>query len=195
MANRIEEPTYRVVAAPPGFEVRVYDATIVAETIVDGELGRAGNEGFRRLAGYIFGGNHGARRIEMTAPVAQAPVRIAMTAPVAQQPLGGDDLVAAGRYRITFTMPRGLAFDALPTPDDPRVRLREEPGRRLAALRFSGRWTDSLAAAKTAALREALARAGETAMGAPVYARYDPPWTLPWRRRNEILIPLAAAGQ
>lgn len=191
-AMAIEEPTYRVVTAYAGFEVREYAGYIVAETIVDAGMDRAGNEGFRRLAGYIFGGNRGAHRIEMTAPVSMAPVKIAMTAPVAVAPVGeasdGGALVGATRYRVTFTMPRAFTLDTLPIPDDPRVVLRQEPARRVAALRFSGRWTDELAAAKTRELLVALDREGLRPIGPPVYARYDAPWSLPWLRRNEILI-------
>lgn len=188
----IEEPAYRVVAVHSDFEVREYAPTIVAETFVDASMDRAGTEGFRRLAGYIFGGNRGARRIDMTAPVSMEPVKIAMTAPVAVAPVGeaanGGTLVGATRYRVTFTMPRAFTLDTLPIPDDPRVVLRQEPARRVAALRFSGRWTDKLAAARTRALLAALDRAGVRPVGPPVYARYDAPWTLPWLRRNEILI-------
>lgn len=193
LAMAIEEPDYTVVATYPGFEVRAYPSTIVAETFVDEDMDRAGDEGFRRLAGYIFGGNRGARRIDMTAPVAMEPVKIAMTAPVTVAPAdaaAGGPLAGAKRYRVTFTMPRAFTLDTLPVPDDARVVLREEPARRVAALRFSGRWTDTLAAAKTRELLAAVDGAGLHAAGPPVYARYDPPWTLPWKRRNEILVPL-----
>jgi len=84
MASAIEEPKYSVVREYDGFEVREYAPYIVAEVVVPGPAEEAGNQGFRILAGYIFGGNKGERKIAMTAPVAQAPapVRIEMTAPV-----------------------------------------------------------------------------------------------------------------
>jgi len=203
MASRTEEPGFAVVASPPGVELRQYEATVVAETVVEAELDQAGNEGFRRLAGYIFGGNHGPlkQKIAMTAPVALEPARagerIAMTAPVAQERVDGGDgaLVGAGRYRIRFTMPRGSRLDALPVPDDERVVLREEPGRLVAAHRYSGRWNDKAVVEHTRTLLEAIDRAGFRRLGPPVYARYDPPWTLPWLRRNEILVPVERAGR
>lgn len=185
IAMAVEEPEYEVVATYPDVEVRMYAPTIVAETEVDAGMENAGDEGFRRLAGYIFGGNRGAQRIEMTAPVAMKPVQIAMTAPVAVTPV--ED---AKRYRVTFTMPRSFTLETLPVPNDPRVTLRVEPAHRVAALRFSGRWSEELAAAKTRVLRAAIERAGLHPAGPPVFARYDPPWTLPWLRRNEILVAL-----
>jgi hypothetical protein len=202
MANRTEEPEFTVVASRPGLELRQYAATVVAETVVEAELDKAGNEGFRRLAGYIFGGNHGprARKIAMTAPVALEPARagerIAMTTPVAQERVGAGegDLVGAGRYCIRFTMPRGSRLDTLPIPDDERVVLREEPGRLVAAHRYSGRWNDRAVVEHSRTLLAALDRAGLRPLGPPVYARYDPPWTLPWLRRNEILVPVERAG-
>ena len=95
----IDEPQYKVVRAYEVFEVRRYEPYLVAETVVNAAADDAGNQGFRILAGYIFGQNKGARRIEMTAPVAQAPTRIAMTAPVAQSP-------GSGGYVVQFAMPQ-----------------------------------------------------------------------------------------
>jgi hypothetical protein len=185
-ASGVEEPEFRVTLSEGDFEIREYAPVIVAETVVEGDWRAAGNAGFRRLAGYIFGANDGGRKIAMTAPVAQGPggQKIAMTAPVAQERRGESWVVA-------FTMPSEYTLDHLPVPDDPAVRLRRVGARRVAAIRFSGTWDEQRFDARTAELVRWLERKGETAIGEAVTARYNPPWT-PWfLRRNEILIELA----
>ncbi len=185
-----EEPKYRIEKDYGSFEVRVYAPTIVAETVVTGSFGDGSSEGFRRLAGYIFGANDGGRKIAMTAPVGAEPARgskgerIAMTAPV------GSERTADG-WVVTFTMPAALTMKTLPAPDDARVRLREVPARRVAAVRFSGTWGAEKFEAVAKTLAADAKEAGLSPAGAPpVFARYDPPWT-PWfMRRNEVLIPL-----
>lgn len=185
----VEEPKYRIEKDYGTFEVRVYRPVIVAETDVTGAFREGTNEGFRRLAGYIFGGNDGVRKIAMTAPVGAEPAKgakIAMTAPVGT-PKGTNGWI------VSFTMPSSFTMRTLPVPDDARVRLREIPARRVAAVRFSGTWGaekfEDAARSLAAGARDAgLAPAD----GPPVFARYDPPWT-PWfLRRNEVLIPLEA---
>ncbi len=184
----VEEPKYRVEKNFDSFEVRVYEPVVVAETVVTGAFGDGTNEGFRRLAGYIFGANDAGRKIAMTAPVGAEPVRgikIAMTAPV------GSERTADG-WVVTFTMPSSFTMKTLPTPDDTRVRLRAIPSRRVAAVRFSGTWgADKFEAAAKKLVLEAK-EAGLAPADMPhVFARYDPPWT-PWfMRRNEVLVPLA----
>jgi hypothetical protein len=190
VALATEEPKYSVVDKREGFEIRQYDPVVVAETLVEGEFGGGGNEGFRRLAGYIFGGNDGDRKIAMTAPVAlerggsREGTKIAMTAPVAQQPSGKG-------WLVSFTLPAEYKLTALPKPNDSRVTLREIPARRIAAVTFSGTWGPDRFEANEKDLREKVAAAGLTPAGPAIYARYNPPWT-PWfLRRNEILLPVA----
>lgn len=179
-----ETPAYEVVRRWPEAELRRYGPTIVAETRVEGPREGAGTEGFRRLAGYIFGGNRARASIAMTAPVAQSSERIAMTAPVAQAE-------ADGAWVIQFTMPSRWTLDALPVPDDRRVTLREVPGGLVLARRYAGTWSEARYAAEAEALDAVRAREGLRAAGAPVWARYDPPWK-PWfMRRNEILLRVA----
>ena len=132
MAN--EEPKHSVFEARDGWELRLYEPVVVAETAVDGEFGPGGNEGFRRIAGYIFGGNDGGRKIAMTAPVAlerrpgaRDGTKIAMTAPVAQEKTGEG-------WTVAFVMPSEHTLASLPKPNDPRVTLREVPARRVAAV-------------------------------------------------------------
>jgi len=181
-----EQPRYTVVDRVGSVEVRRYDGRIAAEAHVAGDEERARNEGFRLVAGYIFGGNRSRASIAMTAPVAQAPAgeRIAMTAPVAQAP-------ADGAWMVQFTMPSGWTLDTLPVPSDPRVTLRPVPGGLVLARRYRGTWSEARFAEEAAALDAVRAREGLSARGAPTCARYDPPWTLPFLRRNEVLLAIA----
>jgi hypothetical protein len=187
-----DEPRYEVVRKLPAFELRRYAPYLVAETEVTGTREAAGNAGFRTLAGYIFGKNRGDRKIAMTAPVAQAEGRkLAMTAPVAQARRAGEEGPGEAAWVIAFVMPSGETLDTLPEPLDPAVRFREVPARRVAALRYSGTWSERRYLEALAALREAMRHEGLEAAGEPVWARYDPPWT-PWfLRRNEIWIDVA----
>jgi len=184
----IEKPSYRVVERREAFEIREYAPYLVAETVVGGSREEAGNAGFRILAGYIFGKNRGEKKIAMTAPVTQAePAKIAMTAPVAQ---AGQE----GRWTIQFMMPSAYTVESLPEPLDPAISFRTMPARRVAAHTYSGTWSASRYEEHLATLRTALAEAGLTAVGEPIWARYDPPFK-PWfLRTNEILVELAPDG-
>lgn len=184
-AHAVEEPRWTLAFRDGPFEVRDYAPTVVAQTTVSGERGAAINEGFRRLARYIFGGNEPAQEIAMTAPVAQqlAGQRIAMTAPVAQAPAGEG-------WVVTFYMPPGSPLQDMPRPLDDAVQLREQPQRRVAVIRFSGLATQSNLTRHTDELRRRIESRGDVALGPVVYAFYDPPWTLPWARRNEVMIEL-----
>ena len=180
-AAAIEEPDYEVVQQLDGAEVRQYAAYVVAQVKVSGSAERAGNEAFPILAGYIFGRNKGARKLEMTAPVTQAavPVRMDMTAPVTQSP-------SPGGFVVQFVLPKTVTLATAPEPLDPRVELQEVPGKRIAAIRYSGFWTQDNHDTHLARLRAALSAARLQSVGEPTLARYNPPFT-PWfLRRNEI---------
>jgi len=198
-AMAIEKPRHQVVERRDGYEIRAYAPRLVAETEVEAPRADAGNEGFRRLAGFIFGKNDGGRKVAMTAPVTQAEgARIAMTAPVAMAPVAPaspDGAAAAGggssRFVVQFTMPSDLSLDTAPRPLDPRVTLREVPARRVAVLSYSGTWSTERYAEREARLLAALRRDGLTPAGPAEWARYDPPW-MPWfLRTNEVQVPLA----
>lgn len=181
----IEEPTYEVVEQGEDFEIRRYAPRIVAMTKVEGSARTASNRGFRILANYIFGANVSQTEIAMTAPVGQQPNQeIAMTAPVEQRPAGKE-------WVITFTMPSEYTLETLPRPVDKRVEIRQLPAQRYAAIRFNGAPDAATVARRKKALSQRVADAGLPIAGEPVYARYDPPWTIPFLRRNEILVPLA----
>jgi len=178
-----ESPDYRVTSKLGPIEIREYQPYLVAETTVDGSLESAGNQGFRILAKYIFGGNRASKKIAMTAPVVQEKdqgARIAMTTPVTQAKTGD-------QYTIRFMMPSELSRDALPEPNDARIAIREVPGRTLAAIRYSGTWSKRNYEKHLDELYAALRADGLAPEGEPIWARYNPPFT-PWfMRRNEIL--------
>ena len=179
----IDEPRYTLVHAYDAFEVRQYEPYLVAETVVRAGAEEAGNQGFRILAGYIFGQNKGARKIEMTAPVAQTPAKIAMTAPVSQS-------ASPSGYVIQFSMPREWTLDTLPEPIDSRVTLRAVAARKTAVIRYSGTWSQTNYEENLKKLQDALKQEDLHWRGEPVWARYDPPWK-PWfLRRNEISLEL-----
>jgi hypothetical protein len=198
MTGRIEEPKYEVVARHGEMEVRAYAPRILAQTVVEGDFERAPNEGFRRIAKFIFGDNVPQKKVAMTAPVEVIPnsestgkVKISMTAPVTQQSS------AAGMWTITFTMPANYTMETLPKPVDSKVFLRQLAPMKYAALRFGGFNTRENVDDAIMRLREMAAAQSIKLKGEPVYARYNPPWT-PWFwRRNEILIEVAdgALGQ
>ncbi len=181
----IEESSYSVVEQVDNFELRRYQPNIVAETLVEGDFSEVGNEGFRRLAGYIFGKNRKQQSIDMTAPVSQEPdsEKIAMTAPVSQEAEGG-------KWRITFTMPAEYTMETLPLPLDDRVILKQEPGRLMAAIQYSGTWSRDRYQEREASLKSFIDEHGLKAVGEPVFARYNAPYTLWFLRRNEVLIPV-----
>jgi len=198
-AMAVEQPRYSVERGDSGIELRQYPGFVVAETFVEGDFDSAGRTGFRRIAGYIFGGNESKRgeaeKIAMTAPVTMEPAtaepaseRIAMTAPVTMQPAEVGD---APRWRIHFVMPSAYKLADLPKPRDAEVRLREVAAHRVVAITFSGWTTRASIAENTAKLQAWMAQQGLAAAGKPQVARYNDPFTLPWNRRNEILIEVA----
>lgn len=185
MASATEEPKYTVVRQYDGFEIREYAPYLVAEVVVPGPAEEAGNQGFRILAGYIFGKNKGERKIAMTAPVAQAPApaKIAMTAPVTQA-------AANGGFVVQFTMPSEYTLETLPEPLDPQVKLREVSGGRFAVIRYSGTWSEGNYQEHLEKLERSVEAAGLRTTGSPIYSRYNAPF-VPWfMRRNEIWLML-----
>lgn len=197
MTHAIEEPDYTVERRIGAVELRQYAPYVVAEVTVSGPAEAAGNAAFPILAGYIFGKNKGERKLAMTAPVTQAatPVKLAMTAPVtqfAQPPAPGASASAgaADSHVVQFVLPRSVSIDTAPEPLDERVRLRQVPGHRLAAIRYSGRWTLANQEEQQALLQTTLREAGVAWVGQPVLARYNPPITPPFLRRNEVWLAL-----
>lgn len=201
MAMAVEEPRFEVTAQDGNHEVRRYAPVIVAETLVDGDMDAASGKGFRLIADYIFGNNtlaatgaeSASQKIAMTAPVTLEPVarsaKIAMTAPVTAEPVAADPSMAtASQWRIHFVMPGQYSMQTLPKPNNAAVSLRELPARTFAVLRYSGLNTASRVQQKTDELAAWMRSRHLEPAGAPQLARYDPPWTLPMWRRNEIQV-------
>ncbi len=166
-AHGIEEPTFTVQQSweQEKIEIRDYAPRVMAVT----EMAERENDGFRVLAGYIFGGNARDQEIAMTAPVQQT---------------------MSGPAEMAFMMPSEYAFDALPEPNDKRVAFRQAPAYTAAVIRFSGWATAEKADEHWQKLRGFLISEGIEIAGEPTLNQYNPPWTLPFLRRNDIIVPV-----
>jgi len=185
--SAVEKPNYILADRIEEVEIRDYPAMIVAEVEVSGERKAAISQGFKRIANYIFGDNSPRRKIEMTAPVTQqsSGEKIAMTAPVMQE-------AETDRWKVRFVMPASYRLETLPTPNDKDVKLIALPPQRYAAVSFSGLATEESITSHKRLLYDTLANHGVSVQGEAVLAFYDPPWTLPFLRRNEVLIKIAS---
>lgn len=182
VVSKVEQPKYVVVESEQSIEIRDYPAMIVAEANVTGARDKAIGEGFRIIAEYIFGNNLSSKKVAMTAPVTQqASEKISMTAPVTQQ--GGGD-----SWQVRFIMPANYTMETLPKPKNSAVQLKEVASKRFAVIRFSGLAGEESLKRQTALLTKFVSARKLTAVSAPTYAFYNPPWTLPFLRRNEVMI-------
>lgn len=189
ITGHVEEPAYALRLSDGAFQLREYAPTIVAETTVQGDAVATRFKGFGPLADYIFAKGREGEKIAMTAPVTQTPREtIAMTSPVTQQE-GAD-----GAWTIGFTMPAGYSMATLPKPVSPDVKLVETPARTMAVFSFSGLADDRDMESARRTLMEKVSAAAMVAKGEPVFAFYDPPWTLGFLRRNEVMVEVAPAG-
>jgi hypothetical protein len=185
LMRRVEQPEYRIESSDGSIEVRSYGPMIAAEAVVEGERKAAINEGFRIIAAYIFGANKPNAKIPMTAPVQQQQQTLSMTAPVTQQGAGN-------AWTVRFIMPSSQTMETLPIPSDARVSLKPIPARRYVAIKFSGLATSEVIAKRTDELRGYAANHKLSTTGEPLLAFYNPPWTLPFFRRNEVMLKLAS---
>jgi hypothetical protein len=171
IASQVERARYKTVRRERDIEIRDYTPMIVAEVELSDDRERALQQGFRTLANYIFGNNTAMRAIAMTAPVTQQ----------------GD----ANNWQVRFVMPARYTMDTLPGPIDPEVTIKHLTSRRFAAIRFSGNAQDSGLRRYAERLETFIRDNGLRALSAPAYAFYNPPWTLPFLRRNEVMIEVA----
>ena len=192
-AMATEEPKYVLLEKSEPFELRAYAPRIMAEVQVDGDLDAASSQGFRLIAAYIFGKNQVSEKIAMTAPVGiesadqNKGAKIAMTAPVgieSSKPSEG----AGNQWTVSFVMPAEYTLASLPKPLDPQVKIREVPAEKRAVITFSGFYNEEKVQEKTQALRDWIKVKNLNSLGEPQFARYNPPWTLPFMRRNEVMI-------
>ncbi|MFK7963140.1 MAG: heme-binding protein [Burkholderiaceae bacterium] len=191
-----DEPAFESVTQDKAFEIRDYPPLVVAQVKVQGDQKEAGNRGFRKLAGYIFGGNKRADKIAMTAPVSQVPTtpvaesgdtseKIAMTAPVAQ-------VEQADGWLVRFTMPPGYTLENLPVPDDADVKLIEMPAARFAVLKFSGNAREMDVQARKRELLSMTQERNLSVIGEVTLAQYNPPWIPGFFRRNEVMVEISS---
>ncbi|MCE9524002.1 MAG: heme-binding protein [Alphaproteobacteria bacterium] len=184
---KTEEPSFAIVEKVGAVEIRQYAPRLAAEVLVDGAEEDARSAGFTLLANFIFGNNSTRTSIAMTAPVAQQAAKsetIAMTAPVEQTREGG------GKWRVRFYMPSTYTRSTLPVPTNGAVKIVEVPSEIIAVLRFSNSRSAEAVAEKTAVLLSTLSGSKWSATGTPTAYFYDPPWTLPFWRRNEVGVPV-----
>ncbi len=182
-----EQPKYQVVLKDDDKEIRQYEGFIIAKTTIKGSFKEAQSEGFRILAGYIFGKNQSNQKIAMTAPVVQKSTneKISMTAPVTMVPAEDRS------WTMTFSMPSKYSLESLPTPEDSRVVLEKVAPRFVAAITFTGFWGEEKNAQKASLLKEWMMKQTSYELSSEaMFAGYNPPWTLPFFRRNEMLIEL-----
>lgn len=188
IASNVEQPKYQVVVYDGNIEIRDYAAMIVAETEVTGDRREAIRKGFRLIADYIFGNNTTAQKVPMTSPVTQQDgEKIPMTAPVTQQSNGKT-------WTVRFIMPSSYAMKTLPKPHNHAVKLKEIAAKRFAVLRFSGTAGEDSLKRHTQELNEWLSTNHLTPVSEPIYAFYNPPWTLPFLRRNEVMVEIPASA-
>ena len=180
-----EEAKYTVIKKDDRFEIRDYEPHVLAEIIVEGDIEEAGSKAFNRLFRYISGDNRSRDKFDMTAPVSQEPrkQKIKMTAPVSLQP-------SQGQWAVSFMMPASYKLATLPEPEDPEIILRQVAARRMAAVTYSGFWSEKNYLRYKNELEVWIQKEGLTILGDPIWARYNPPYTLWFLRRNEILIPV-----
>ena len=178
----VEKPDYEVIQSVQNIEIRQYEPMIIAEVEVDGKREDAIRDGFRLLADYIFGNNTVQQVISMTAPVQQKEnQKIAMTAPVQQQSMGKS-------WRMSFVMPSKYKLDSLPVPNNNRVRLKEILTKKFVVIEFSGTNSNENVTKHENQLMNYIEANQINIIGSPKYAFYNAPWTLPFLRRNEVMI-------
>ena len=187
IAVATEEPKFSLLEKDQSFELRLYEPKIIAEVEVDGDMSAASRKGFRQIADFIFGNNTAqsgkSEKISMTAPVAIKPAseKIAMTAPVGVQQ-------SEKNWRVSFVMPSQYTLETLPKPNNPQILIKQLPAKQFALIRFSGLVDEEKMQAKSAELNQWITMKKLNPVGIPELARYNPPWTLPFLRRNELMI-------
>jgi hypothetical protein len=183
----VEEAKYKVIREEDGFELREYESHILAKTTIDADFEDAGSEAFGRLFKYISGNNKQQEKVAMTSPVGQEPSSqtIEMTSPVGQQ---NQD----GKWVVSFMMPASFTLETTPEPKDTSVSIQKVPARVIAAVHYSGFWSEKSYRRNLVKLQDWITNNRLTTLGEPIWARYNSPFT-PWfLRRNEILVPVSS---
>lgn len=172
LSSNVEQAKYVVVEKKPTYEIRYYEPHIVAKAIVDGPMDESINQGFRTVAGYIFGGNDKKEHIAMTAPVVAS--------------------MKDNKTTISFGMPEGSTLETLPHPSNPKVEVVEQKGKKVAVIQYSWFSNEEKVKKMESVLREHLKKDGIKTVGGAYYAGYNPPWTPPWMKRHEVMIEVSS---
>ena len=179
--SNVETPSYKVIQSKGKIEIREFDPMVIAEVQVVGRRKDAISSGFKLLADYIFGNNISQENINTTATIQQpASEKIAMTAPVQQQ-------LANDSWLVSFVMPSEYNLEDLPKPKNIEVKLKNVPVKRFVTIQFSGTSSDENLAKHKKLLVEFIKTNSISVTGTSKYAFYNPPWTLPLMRRNEVM--------
>ena len=181
-----DEPEFRLILKEDKFEIREYIPKIIAQIEVFGDFDDASSKGFKILADYIFCNNtinDGNSRIEMTAPVEMEPIsqKINMAKPLLTQGRDND-------WIISFIMPNEFTLETLPKPNNKSIKILSLPKEKYAVIVFSGLVRESSYLEKEKLLNQFIKEKKLKTSGEIKIARYNPPWTLPFFRRNELMI-------
>ena len=185
--SNVEEAAYTVAIKDGDFELRDYQPMVIAQTTIDDDFDEAGNKAFRRLFAYISGNNSSNSEIAMTAPVIADTAaenngeKIAMTAPVLQEEVQDG-------WRYAFVLPAEITLETAPEPVDENITIKKEPGKKVAVIQFSGFWSEAGMMDKATELRSWIKAKDFKSLSEPRWAGYNPPWTIPFLRRNEVMI-------
>ena len=180
--SHVEEPSYEVISSHKSIQIRRYHAMLVAEVTQKGDRKTAISKGFRVLADYIFGNNTVQQKIAMTAPVSQTKSeKIQMTAPVVQAPI-------KNAWKIQFVMPKIYRLETLPKPNNELIQIKQVPEQKRVVIRFSGKANDFKIRQKEQELTQYIEDQNLEVNSTVFYAFYNPPWTPPFLRRNEIML-------
>tara|TARA_B100000767_G_scaffold256853_1_gene264237 strand:+ start:504 stop:1121 length:618 start_codon:yes stop_codon:yes gene_type:complete len=181
-----EEPDFTLIYKEKSFEIREYAPRIIAQVKINGNFDEASSTGFRSLADFIFGNNlinNRSEKISMTAPVIAEPTskQIPMTAPVLAEE-------EENQWFISFVMPKEYSLQTLPKPNNSEITLTNLPKEKFAVIIFSGLVRESSYDEKIILLNNFIKKKKLKTLDSVQIARYNPPWTLPFFRRNELMI-------
>ena len=165
----LEQPKYEEILREGRFEVRKYAPLHIAQTTVQGDFSQSLRTGFRRIANYIFGGNAQNQSIAMTAPVVST-------------------MPNSGAIDIFFVLPSAYDLQTLPKPNSSDVILQKENWQEVAIYRFGGWATEERVQLMQKKLQEILDQKGFQVIGTWRVAQYNPPYTPPPFRHNELMV-------
>lgn len=185
--NTVEEARYELLISEDKYELRLYEPIVIAEAYVEGSFDKAGAQAFRKLFEYISGDNTTRSEIAMTAPViakqdgSNKSMKIDMTVPVMEERSNQG-------WRYMFVLPAGYSINTTPAPVSENIKISTMPQKQVAIVRYSGSWDEKVIDEKSSQLKHWIMANGLTPASEPRWAGYNPPWTLPFLRRNEVMI-------